>query len=71
MVAGLIPQLPPELAVLETLALDLGWTWSHEGDRVWSHIDAALWDQTQNPWVLLQNTEPERLQATGLGRGLS
>jgi starch phosphorylase len=46
--------LPEGLDKLSELALDLRWTWSHEGDRLWSAIDPEVWDRTQNPWLMLQ-----------------
>jgi starch phosphorylase len=46
--------LPEGLGKLSELALDLRWTWSHEGDRLWSAIDSEVWDRTQNPWLMLQ-----------------
>lgn len=61
MVALPLPKLPEEISVLQSLALDLRWTWSHEGDALWSYVDEALWEQTQNPWVVLQSTPAERL----------
>jgi starch phosphorylase len=53
--------LPPALAALHDLALDLRWTWSHEADALWARIDRDRWDQTHNPWTLLQATAPARL----------
>ncbi len=54
--------LPPELASLRDLALDLRWTWSHEADALWQRIDAEAWEQARNPWTLLQDLSPERLR---------
>jgi len=39
---------------LAELALDMRWSWSHYADEVWRQLDPALWDLTQNPWVVLQ-----------------
>lgn len=47
---------------LAELALDMRWSWSHYGDRVWKQIDPKVWEQTQNPWVVLQTASPERLR---------
>jgi starch phosphorylase len=63
MVAVLLPHLPGELSVLQELALDLRWTWSHEGDALWEYIDEALWERTCSPWAVLQGTSGERLEA--------
>ncbi len=63
MVALLLPHLPGELAALQNLALDLRWTWSHEGDALWEYIDENFWDRTGSPWAVLQGTSSERLDA--------
>ncbi|HXP06658.1 MAG TPA: alpha-glucan family phosphorylase [Stellaceae bacterium] len=55
--------LPPELAALGELALDLRWTWSHEADVLWQEVDADAWERTRNPWSMLQDIAPERLRA--------
>ena len=57
-----LPNLPDELAALAALALDLRWSWSHATDTLWERIDPALWAQTHNPWLILQNTTGERLR---------
>jgi glycogen phosphorylase len=53
--------LPAPLAALEDLALDLRWTWSHEGDALWKRVDAEAWNRTRNPWTILQNATTARL----------
>ncbi len=53
--------LPAPLAALEELALDLRWTWSHEGDALWKRVDPVAWDRTRNPWTILQNASAARL----------
>ena len=40
MVALPLPDLPAEISALRILALDLRWTWSHEGDALWERVDA-------------------------------
>ena len=57
------PHLPGELSALQHLALDLRWTWSHEGDALWEYIDADLWDRTGSPWAVLQGSSSERMEA--------
>ncbi|WP_324780973.1 alpha-glucan family phosphorylase [Thiobacillus sedimenti] len=54
--------LPDALAALGELALDLRWSWSHATDVLWERIDPALWRQTHNPWLILQNASVERLR---------
>jgi starch phosphorylase len=47
---------------LAELALDMRWSWSHYGDKLWKQLDPELWELTQNPWVVLQTVAPERLR---------
>ena len=61
MVALALPNLPQELSALRTLALDLRWTWNHEGDALWARVDEQLWHRTRNPWSVLQNASRDRL----------
>lgn len=44
------------------LATDLRWTWSHAGDALWKTLDPYAWEQTENPYAILQNLTRERLQ---------
>ena len=69
MVALPLPTLPSEISVLRSLALDLRWTWSHEGDALWSYVDDDLWERTHNPWVVLQSTPAERFKALACDKG--
>jgi starch phosphorylase len=55
-------KLPLYLEDLTALALDLRWTWSHAGDELWRRIDAKMWEQTRNPWAVLQNVGQHRLE---------
>ena len=47
---------------LAELALDLRWSWNHATDEVWRQLDPALWEFTQNPWVVLQTVSKDKLQ---------
>jgi glycogen phosphorylase len=47
---------------LAELALDMRWSWNHAADEVWRQLDPALWDLTQNPWVILQTVSREKLE---------
>ncbi|MEO6754655.1 MAG: alpha-glucan family phosphorylase [Opitutus sp.] len=47
---------------LAELALDLRWSWNHATDQVWRQLDAALWEMTQNPWVVLQTVARDKLK---------
>ncbi len=48
---------------LAELALDLHWSWNHATDEVWRQLDPALWEFTQNPWVVLQTVSQDKLKA--------
>jgi starch phosphorylase len=57
--------LPTEIEGFDSLAelaLDLRWSWSHATDEVWRQLDPALWELTQNPWVVLQTVSKDKLQ---------
>jgi starch phosphorylase len=47
---------------LAELALDLHWSWNHATDKVWRQLDPALWELTQNPWVVLQTVARDQLE---------
>jgi starch phosphorylase len=57
----LLQKLPVELEPYADFITDLRWTWSHAGDWLWKTIDKAVWDQTDNPYVVLQNLSQKRL----------
>jgi len=48
---------------LAELALDIRWSWDHSADEVWRMLDPALWDLTQNPWVVLQTVSRDQFQS--------
>jgi starch phosphorylase len=57
--------LPVEIEgfdALAELALDMSWSWNHATDEVWRQLDPALWEFTQNPWVVLQTVSRDKLQ---------
>jgi starch phosphorylase len=47
---------------LAALALDMRWSWNHATDEVWRQLEPALWELTQNPWVVLQTVSRDKLQ---------
>lgn len=51
------------MELLNELALNLGWSWSHSTDELWRQLDHDLWNTTHNPWVMLQTISPEKLRA--------
>jgi len=46
---------------LAELALDMRCSWNHGADALWQQLDPALWELTQNPWVVLQTISREQL----------
>ncbi len=52
----------PGYQALEKLALNLRWSWNHAADKIWEWLDAALWKNTLNPWIVLQTVSIERLE---------
>ncbi len=55
-------EMPDGLGALTELAVDLRWTWTHAGDALWRMLDADAWDNTKNPWLLLQDVPLTRLE---------
>jgi starch phosphorylase len=56
--------LPPALAPLGELALNLRWCWDTATQQLFASLDAALWDEVGgDPVQLLGALGPERLQA--------
>jgi glycogen phosphorylase len=47
---------------LAELALDLRWSWHHAADQIWRQLDPAVWDLTQNPWVVVQTVSRDHLE---------
>src|SRR5215471_12984806 len=59
-----VPPLPARLSRLDELALDLWWSWHHEGRTVFRHLDYALWRETaHNPVRMLALLPHEKLEA--------
>lgn len=50
------------LASLTELALDMRSSWDHSTDQIWRQLDTALWELTQNPWIVLQTVSREKIQ---------
>ena len=60
-----ISLLPTDVEGFDSLAeltLDMRWSWNHADDEVWRQLDPALWEFTQNPWVVLQTVSRKKLQ---------
>jgi starch phosphorylase len=59
---GLLPTDVKGFDSLAELALDMRWSWNHASDEVWRQLDSALWEFTQNPWVVLQTVSRDKLE---------
>ena len=55
--------LPEPLTRLTTLALDLRWNWHHSADTLWKMVDPDLWEETRNPWLILESIYDQRLDS--------
>jgi starch phosphorylase len=44
------------------LALDMRWSWSHSTDGIWRELNPELWDDTHNPWVVLQTASRDKIK---------
>ncbi|MBI2933940.1 MAG: alpha-glucan family phosphorylase [Chloroflexi bacterium] len=53
--------LPPELAPLVDLALDVRWTWNYGSDQLWQSVDRQAWEKRRNPWWILQTLSQKRI----------
>ncbi|MGR8933701.1 MAG: alpha-glucan family phosphorylase [Gammaproteobacteria bacterium] len=54
--------LEEKLDGLVDLALDCSFSWSHAADPIWKELDAEFWQQTRNPWLVLQTVSRTRLE---------
>ena len=55
--------LPEPLTGLTTLAIDLRWSWHHSADNLWKMVDPDLWEETRNPWLILESISDQRLDS--------
>ena len=53
----------PGLDALTELAMNLRWTWNHGADELWRRLDAALWESTHHPSVMLQTLTRDKIAA--------
>ena len=58
---GFLPTHLEGFDALAELALDMRCSWNHAADDLWRQLDPALWDLTQNPWVVLQTVSRDQL----------
>jgi glycogen phosphorylase len=55
-------ELPPELAVLAELAMDMRWTTSQLTRGIWQRLDPDAWELTENPYLMLLNISRSQLE---------
>ena len=56
--------IPPRLAGLQQLAMNLAWSWNRDARMLFRDIDEPMWQRLRhNPLLLLQRVEPARLLA--------
>jgi len=48
--------------MLAQLALDVNWTWNRAGSALWRQLNPELWEQTHNPWAVLQTVSGQSLK---------
>jgi len=56
------PELIQKLDGLPELALDCNYSWSHRADEIWLELDSNLYQQTRNPWLVLQAASSSHLE---------
>lgn len=54
--------VPKGLEDLTSLALDLSINWNQAGEAIWNLLDAELWEQTKNPYLILKTVSQKRLE---------
>jgi len=63
--------LPPPLAALEEVALNLRWSWDHETLSLFRRLDPELWEATgHNPVLMLGRMDQRRLEALAADEAL-
>jgi starch phosphorylase len=65
---------PEGFETLADLAFDLRSAWNHRADALWQYLEPATWQETGNPWLVLQtasNARVAELWATPALRGLA
>ncbi len=59
-----LPQLPPELEGLGSIALNLWWTWNPRGKNLFKSLNAYLWKESgHNPIAMLKKMDSKTLEA--------
>ncbi len=59
---GILPEGIDDIDSLAALALDIHWSWNHAADELWKQLDPMLWENTHNPWLILQTVSKDRIK---------
>jgi glycogen phosphorylase len=63
-----VPASSPETMKIEgfdtlaSLALDMRWSWNHDADELWQQLAPALWEETHNPWLVVQSVAGDHVR---------
>jgi len=63
-----VPTSSPEAINIEgfdtlaSLALDMRWSWNHDADELWRQLAPALWEETHNPWLVIQSVSGDNVR---------
>lgn len=55
-------KLPEGFFIIEELVYNLWWVWNWEATNLFKELDAGLWEEYNNPVMLLQKISPKRIQ---------
>jgi starch phosphorylase len=60
---NVVPQVPEEIAFLETLSRNLWWSWNHNAIELFNRISPELWRKSgNNPLVFLSRLTQEQME---------
>jgi len=63
-----IPASSPEATKIDgfdtlvSLALDMRWSWNHTADEIWKEVSPTLWEETHNPWLVVQSVGGDHIR---------
>ena len=59
---SLLPMEVEGFGALAELALNMHSSWNHCADNLWRELEPELWEDTHNPWVVLQTVSRDRIE---------
>lgn len=63
-------ELPDALSELPELAFDLRWNNCPAARLLWSRLDPDVWERTENPFLVLQSAQQDRINAVSQDQAL-